>query len=182
MIKKLSQIPQSSENEWVAFPGGELEGKRPRVACPACRARQRAGVARTRGKTVNGAAVNRPLCFGCYRAALERERSLEAAGQLDTASDARFQWTLPFDPVNVRRLEALKAVRTTERAARQAGVDAFADRRHRAQIEARHLLRMLEAGLRNEESLIARERLRAAGVHAVELQLPESWLPFVVSR
>ena len=32
-----------------------------------------------------------PLCFQCYRAELEREKALKAAGQLETASEARFR-------------------------------------------------------------------------------------------
>src|ERR1044072_4889437 len=31
-------VAQVAENDWVAFPGGELEGERPKALCPACRA------------------------------------------------------------------------------------------------------------------------------------------------
>jgi hypothetical protein len=125
----------------------------------------------------------KPICFQCYRAQLERDRALRAAGQLDTASEARFQGTLPFDPVNIVRLAALKA----ERAERQArgvpaglatvprpgtsqAIERCDDRRRQAQIAARLALRAIGDGLRTQQ------------IHAAELQLPESWLPFVVSR
>jgi hypothetical protein len=59
------------------------------------------------------------------------------------------------------------------------------DRRRRAQIAARHALRPLSfqplpqpAGERTRTS----DRTLVAVMHAAELQLPESWLPFVVSR
>jgi hypothetical protein len=42
---------------------------------------------------------------------------------------------------------------------------------------------MLAAGLRQRQvPSEVRERVMAAAVHAAELQLPESWLPFVVSQ
>jgi hypothetical protein len=123
-----------------------------------------------------------PVCFQCYRAELEREKALKAAGQLDTASEARFQFTLPFDPVNRSRLHALKTVRANERAVLRSGVGQFTELRHRAQIRARHMLRMVEATLRNEQSSAKRATTLAASAHVAELQLPESWLPFVVAR
>jgi len=122
-----------------------------------------------------------PVCFQCYRAELERERALKAAGQLDTATEARFQFTLPFDPVNQSRLHALETVRANERAVLRSGIGRFTEQRHRAQIRARHVLRMVEAGLQNEQSAV-RATMLAAAAHAAELQLPEAWLPFVVAR
>src|ERR1043166_9152641 len=89
---------QVVDKDWVTFPGGELEGERPRVLCPSCRAALRAPAA-TR------AASPRPLCFQCYRAELDRQRALRAAGDLDTASTARFQYQLPFQPVKRLRLD-----------------------------------------------------------------------------
>jgi hypothetical protein len=159
------------------FKGGELEGRRPKTLCRACRTRlHQAGLHRS-------ASLPRalPLCFQCYRAELERERALKAAGQLETASEARFQVTLPFDPVNKSRLEALKTVRASERAVLRGGNGRFTEQRHRAQIRARHMLQMVEAGLQNEQSS-ARATMLAAAAHVAELQLPESWLPFVVGR
>ena len=100
----------------------------------------------------------RALCFQCYRAQLDRERALKSAGELDTATDARFEWAKPFEPVNRHRLEMLRAQRAAARAKRSPLVQ----RRRRAQMEARHAL----AGI-------------AAGAHARELRLPEAWLPFV---
>src|SRR5436309_1224383 len=74
--------------EWVTFPGGELEGKRPKALCPACRDalnRESSTTAQPGGRRP------RPLCFDCYRVDLARTRALKAAGELDTASVARFQ-------------------------------------------------------------------------------------------
>src|ERR1700733_10720487 len=99
---------QVVDGEWVTFPGGELEGKRPRALCPACRAQLRRAQldsAVTRSRT----AGPQSICFQCYRAELERDRALLAAGPLETVSEARFQCTLPFEPVNTVRLAALKA-------------------------------------------------------------------------
>jgi hypothetical protein len=171
MQNDASQILQAADNEWVTFQGGELQGRRPRALCPACRER----LSRLRERRL-------PVCFQCYRADLEREKSLHAAARLDTASEARFQVTLPFEPVNHQRLEALRTVRATERATMHEGIGRFAERRRRAQIEARHLLRMIEAGLHNEKSSTGRAPILAAAAHVAELQLPESWLPFVVAR
>jgi hypothetical protein len=62
----------------------------------------------------------------------------------------------------------------------------FADRRRQAQIAARHALQRIAAGLAGNgayrPTLADREREMAAAIHAAELQLPESWLPFVVCR
>ncbi len=132
---------------------------------------------------------------------------MKAAGQLETASDARFQCTLPFDPVNTVRLAALKAERAAARQAIEGraivsltgmsqarepdisqAIKQCADRRRQAQIAARHALRMIADGLRTrqtsastrEQSRRAAERTMVAAIHAADLQLPESWLPFVV--
>ena len=178
--------------EWVTFPGGELEGKRPKSLCPQCRetlknaalksaAQERAALnpAALEGLTGAGVRARRPLCFQCYRADLDRERALRAAGDLDTASNERFQCQLPFEPVNRPRLQRLKVERALERAA----IPIHAHARRRAQIEARHMLQQIAVGLK-ARGLAAADRERAIfqAVHAAELQLPESWLPFVVSR
>jgi len=175
------EIPQIVDDEWIRFPGGELEGKRPKVLCSACRDQLERSAA-------GHAAVTRvrALCFQCYRAQLDRERALKNAGELDTASVARFQFGLPFEPVNKPRLAMLKAERVSARAARQAGAGAYTDKRRLAQIAARHALDAMAAGL-NARRLsragdVDRHRLMADAIHAAELQLPESWLPFVVAR
>lgn len=177
------EITQAVGNEWVSFPGGELEGRRPRVQCAACRARRRADAT---------------LCFQCYRANLDRDRALRAAGQVSTASEARFQEQLPFEPIDEARLALLKADREGGRAANRPagrngsdgddargmllhGTDRFADRRRRAQIAARHALQSIVAA-RPPHASAAYDRTIAAALHAAELQLPESWMPFVVAR
>ncbi len=171
---------QIVDNEWVTFPGGELEGERPRTLCPACRERLRRATGRVQ--------VRRPasLCFQCYRADLDRQKALRAAGQLQTTSDERFQFVLPLELVNRPRLEMLKAERIATRSPRHGGstdIDRCAGRRRQAQIAARHALQSIGAGLRMRKVDPAeRERVTAAAIHAAELQLPESWLPFVISR
>ena len=170
---------QAPRDEWVSFPGGELEGKRPKVLCPACREalkREAAGHARSSGGS-------RPLCFQCYRAQLDREKALRAARDVDTGSEERFQFQLPLETVDRPRLEMLMADRAAARTVASQGVGRFGDRRREAQIEARHALQAVAAGLKARQLAASdRERELALAIHAAELQLPESWLPFVVSR
>jgi hypothetical protein len=177
MAKRMSEILQTPENEWLTFPGGELEGQRPGRLCPTC---QEASRRPDPGVTADG--VRRPLCFQCYRLELDRERALENAGQLDTASDARFQEALPFEPVNQTRLSVLKAERTAARAISRSGIGRFADRRRQAQIAARHALQAIAVGLRRQQAFRVVAEPGFASVHPSELQLPASWLPFVVSQ
>jgi hypothetical protein len=182
-MEHITQAPAKfiKDSDWIGFPGGELEGKRPKALCPACRAllQQLADG--------QGAQPRRTLCFQCYRAEMDRDRALKAAGQLDTGSSERFQTALPFEPVNRPRLEMLKAERSTARAsALVTSSGKFADRRRQAQIAARHALQRIGAGLAGNNvykpTSADREREIAAAIHAAELQLPESWLPFVVCR
>ena len=175
----ITKAPEVAEGEWVSFPGGELEGRRPRVLCPACRAalkHEASGASRAPGQP-------KPLCFQCYRAELAREHALKAAGEINTASEARFQCTLPFEPVNRARLERLRGERAVVRAASLVGAGRYVDRRRHAQIEARHALQRIADGLRARR---AQAPLTGSAdvddVHAAELQLPDAWLPFVVSR
>jgi hypothetical protein len=172
---------QSAAGEWVTFPGGELEGRRPKVLCGPCR------------EGLNRAAADggRPfrrgtLCFQCYLTDLARDRALKAAGELDTASVERFQDTLPFEPVNRPRLEMLKAERVAARAAMRQGTGQFADTRRQAQLAARRTLqRALATGVQpggSNAEPARRAREVAAAIHAAELQLPESWMPFVAAR
>ena len=131
---------ETPTEEWVTFPGGELEGKRPKALCDACRnALKTAALRRTRRPE-----PRRPLCFQCYRAGLERDRTLRAAGEIDTATAARFQFQLPFEAVDRPRLERLRADCVT---ARTALAPASLDRR-RAQIDARHVLQQIGTTLR----------------------------------
>jgi hypothetical protein len=137
--------------------------------------------------TSNTARARRTLCFQCYRAEMDRDRALKAAGELDTASAERFQTALPFEPVNMPRLGMLKAERSTARVSELVTSSGkFADRRRRAQLAARHALQRIAASLAGNSSSGPtsgnRERAIAAAIHAAELQLPESWLPFVVCR
>jgi hypothetical protein len=157
------QLPQVVDADWITFPGGELEGKRPKARCAACRARGSLPESRA------------PLCFQCYRAELDRECALKAAGELETASDERFQTTLPFEPVDMPRLKMLRIARAAERAGMQVGAGRYVDKRRQAQIAARHALQQIAAGVQTRGATLA-------AIHAAELQLPEAWLPFVVSR
>ena len=173
--------PAHTDIEWTPFPGGELEGQRTRSLCPACRAKRLSSAQET------SVAAKPALCFQCYRTQFERDRKIKAAGELDTASDARFQVALPFEPVNVPRLTQLKIEREQSRTQARAGIGIYADRRRRGQIQARRALDRIFRGLqqreiKNRNLATARESSIAAAVHAAELQLPESWLPFVVAR
>ncbi len=166
---RAEQIP---DHDWMPLPGGELEAPRPKTLCPSCRAKLRAGV-KPSGRT---------LCFACYRADIERERRLKRAGDLDTASEKRFQFALPFEPVNRVRLEMLRAERTREATARRTA-QPTAVRRRAAQIEARHALQRIVEGLKVRQLTPPQRAAAMADVtHAAELQLPESWIPFVVAR
>jgi hypothetical protein len=183
MAKHLADVVQTPDGEWVTFPGGELEGKRPKRLCHECRDRLNRAQAGIGPNLVHDSIHRQPICFQCYRVELDHEKALKSAGELHTASDARFQYTLPWEPVNVRRLSTLKVERAAARAAVHPGTGRFDDRRRHAQIAARHALQAIAAGLREQRlSADTRERVMAAAMHAAELQLPESWLPFVVGR
>jgi hypothetical protein len=165
--------------EWVSFPGGELEGRRSKAMCQVCRE----ALARAANRLEDS--QPRTLCFQCYRAGLDRERALKAAGDLDTASVERFQTSLPFEPVNRARLVMLKADRAAAREALRQGVGQFVDKRRQAQIAARHALQRIFAGVQARSAsapTAADEGIIAAATRAAELQLPDAWLPFVVSR
>jgi hypothetical protein len=192
MAKQPSDVLHAADIEWTAFPGGELEGQRPRRLCPSCRRKLQHDVAQPLRAASPDAGLNpplqaearrRPLCFGCYRLELDREKALKAAGEVNTASEARFQETLPLEPVSIQRLRALKVERAADRAEMRIGAGRFVDRRRQAQIAARHALQTIAAGLQTHQtSSGTRDRAFAAAAHAAELQFPESWLPFVVSR
>jgi hypothetical protein len=180
----VSRDLQPTNNEWVSFPGGELEGKRPKALCAVCRdalKREAASALSTQHATPS---TRKTLCFACYRAELERQKAIAAAAQLDTASEARFQFQLPFEPVDQPRLEMLKADRQVARAAHLATpTGPLVDRRRQAQIEARHALQHVAAGLKARALARAdQQRAMASVFHAAELQLPEAWIPFVMSR
>jgi hypothetical protein len=184
---RIEQADRIADIDWMPFPGGELEGRRARALCPECRGRlQRAGAG----------ALPLPspaLCFQCYRLDLERTRRIGAAGELNTASEARFQTALPFEPVNAARLTRLKADREIARASARVGVGLYVEKRRRAQIEARHQLGRLLHGLKQRQ-LSAAQADGATGAApqgsrvlgrrsplAADVRLPESWLPFVVA-
>ena len=183
---RIEDASTHSDIDWTPFSGGELEGKRPRALCHECR-----GAARRNG-SVDGPAGHVPpvkpaLCFLCYRVELERNRQIKAAGELDTASEARFQSALPFEPVNASRLARLKAERHEARSTARVGPGCYVEKRRRAQIEARHALSRIFQGLKARRITDRGEPRACASVfdaatRAAELQLPESWLPFVVSR
>jgi hypothetical protein len=167
--------------EWVTFPGGELEGKRPKTLCVPCREALKRTAASN--GAAGGAGRSRPLCFGCYRAEMARLSALKDAGELDTASEARFQTQLPFEPVNYARLDLLKTARADAREVERQGTGQYVDKRRRAQIAARHALQAIAAGLKARQlTPLAEAQAMASAVHAAELQLPDAWLPYVVSR
>lgn len=179
MTPRTSQrLSQVVDDEWVTFPGGQLEGRRPWALCPACRA----ALQRAASAGPIEIAHRSTRCFPCYRAELVRERALKSAGDLDTASAARFQFGLPFEPVNRPRLAMLKVERAAARQAASAGAGRFVDRRRQTQIAARHALRSIAAGFEVHPPTDPRARVLAAAAHAAELQFPESWLPFVLAR
>ena len=134
--------PTHTDIEWTPFPGGELEGQRPKALCPACRSKRAAAEQSAAGKQA--------LCFQCYRLELERNRRIKAAGELNTASDARFQASLPFEPVDTSRLTRLKVEREQARVQARVSGD-FVERRRRAQIAARHALARIVKGLKQRE-------------------------------
>jgi hypothetical protein len=179
-IEHTNRIP---DVQWMPFPGGELEGSRPRVLCPDCRARlHRAAAAAAR-------AVAPTLCFQCYRLDLERTRRLGEAANLNTASEERFQTSLPFQPVNGRRLASLKREREAARVAARQGSGALVERRRRAQIDARKQLGRLllelkqrRGGEPESSNVPLRSLTHSSRQLQAELALPESWLPFVSAR
>jgi hypothetical protein len=174
---RIERASQVVDRDWVTFPGGELEAPRPTVLCPACRHKLQANLANPSNPS------NPPLCFACYRAGIDRERALKAAGELNTASEARFQSALPFEAVNQSRLARLRHERAASRVAAQAGVGRYVDQRRQAQMAARHALERIVIGLRERSAPFAeRDRVLSSATHAAELQLPDAWLPFVVSR
>ena len=93
---------------------------------------------------------------------MRRRQALKAAANVFTGSQERMATGLPFEPVDRARLDRLRAEREAARASANTGAGRFVNRRRRAQIEARHVLASLAAGLRQRH------------------ELPESWLPFVV--
>jgi len=170
---------QSTDAEWISFPGGELQARRPRALCPDCREalKAQARTGRRQGRQAG------TLCFQCYRAELDRERALRAAGALDTGSQERFQFVLPLERVNRPRLERLRAERVQARAELRQGAGRYVDKRRQAQIAARRALQAVAAGLAARRLTPAdREAHLSAAVHAAELQLPDAWIPFVVGR
>jgi hypothetical protein len=176
MAKQPSEGLSTADNAWITFPGGELEGRRPKRLCPECRAKQESAPERP-GGAVRSRSLT--LCFQCYRLDLDRQRALRAAGQLDTASEARFQFALPLEPLDLARLSTLRASRAAARVSAQSGSDRFADRRRHAQIAARHALQSAADRVQTSNASYANH---VAGLsHVAELQLPESWLSFVIA-
>jgi hypothetical protein len=128
------------------------------------------------------------LCFECYR--VDRQKTASAAGSTSaepgssSRANQRWQWLLPFEPVNVERLSRLRADRSAARMSSQAGTGRYVDKRRHAQIAARHALQQIAAGLeaRQQSARGGSSGALADATHAAELQLPEAWLRFVVAR
>src|SRR4029077_6481163 len=125
---RITSGSQVIDKEWLSLPGGELQAPRPSVLCPACRAKLQANLSTPSNP------ANRPACFACYRATIDRERALKAAGELHTSSVERFQSTLPLEPVNQSRLARLRSDRGTSRVAERAGIGKYVGKRRQAQI------------------------------------------------
>ena len=156
-----NQLNQTAENEWVALPGGELEGRRPKTLCGPCRMRKAAG------------APKKAICFECFRVDRRREHAIKADGGVEFTAEhlvGRFQDGLPFEPVDIPRLARLKFERAAAKRQARTGAGQYVDKRRQAQIAARHALHRVGEGL------------RVQALHAAELQLPDAWLPFVASR
>lgn len=175
------ETTQIVAHDWVSFPGGQLEGRRPRVLCAACRDALKAaarGLARPADRKRAGAT----LCFQCYRANLDREQALRRAGSVYTGSAARFQEQLPFEAIDEARLARLKQERLSTRGELLQGTERFANRRREAQMAARRALQSIIAARPRGAASGVYDRTIAAAFHAAELQLPDSWMPFVVAR
>ena len=113
----------------------------------------------------------RLLCFACHLASVSRDRALKAAGELDTASEARFQTMLPFDSVDHARLARLRTERATARVDAQAGVGRYVDKRRQAQIAARHALERIVVGLRvRNASKPEQDRAMSMADHAADAE------------
>ena len=164
---------ESHNMEWVPLRGGELEARPPKVLCPECRERLRSGWVRPPYSA---------LCFQCYRAGVARARILRDAGRLNTATDARFQLSRPFEPLNRPRLGRLHADRQAARTVAQSGAGRFEATRRSAQIAARHALRQAAVGPARRKIPMELNRATASALHLGKVRLPESWLPFVVSQ
>jgi hypothetical protein len=114
---------------------------------------------------------------------LDRRRQLKTVAEFISSPNVHLQGALPFEPVNRPRLELLRAERQAARSAHQLGVGRLVQKRRQAQIAARHAVARISEGLRARAAAGDEwERAMAAASHAAELQLPDSWLPFVVAR
>lgn len=169
---QLPADPQLVEKEWIAFPGGELEGPRPKVYCAECRVTRRHAAS----------LAKRTLCFKCYRLGLERERGIKAAAELNTASEIRFQTTLPFQPVDRVRLATLRASHAAVKAESVKRAGSYTHRRRRAQITARHALERISQGLRSRHVNVVMNREGDNITRTAKLEVPPAWLPFVGAR
>ena len=172
-------------DEWVTFPGGELEGKRPG------RCVRRAGALQAARPSIGrsaASAAKAPWQRRSASSATARSSSASGRSRRPASSTRRprsgFQSALPFEPVNRPRLEMLKAERRLRaRPATHEASGRFADRRRQAQIAARHALQRIAAGLAARRLRAGeRERDDGGGDSRRRAPAPESWLPFVVAR
>ena len=83
--------------------------------------------------------------------------------------------------MNHARLDTLKAARADARATASQGIGQYADKRRHAQIQARHALQTIAAGLKARQlTPAAQAQAMASAVHAAELQLPGGVAPICV--
>ena len=167
---------QTIQEEWVTFPGGELEGKRPKALCQRA-ARPKSG---SRHRAYHGApgtsSVVLPVLPG-------RVGAIEPCSCWSARHSIRgtLQVQLPFEPVNEPRLAKLKWIApSAQLRSSESAASSTSGVRHKSPHATRS--QMIAAGLRTRQ--LAGDNVRAMdmAIHAAELQLPESWLPFVVSR
>ena len=113
----------------LRFQAASWKGSGPRCMCPACRLRAfRASASQGRAPRTRRASPESrapsPESRSVFSATASTRRAsgrCSAARNLNTASEARFQDSLPFEPVNRARLERLRAERSTARAALKSG-------------------------------------------------------------
>ena len=84
-------LNQTTENEWVTLPGGELEGRRPKTLCGPCRVRKAAGaparaICFEKSSEINAPPKPRTKAYTIIEPLIESRRSMPNAGNTTLAS------------------------------------------------------------------------------------------------